>query len=303
MTPLQSFLDTLGAGPAAEETYDLSLYEALDEADRAEADRELEARARRQRDVRAALTLAAVGADGAAEVVEDLAMAPVGDFARVLLARAAGRLRPGVAVVPDLVVQLASPSKYARFGACKALAEHDVPMARSALRQALADAEPLVRTGAFNALVAMQGLESLTLDADGNDHILSPLRVLELRLRHALSSVATPARGQFLRILDGETEGLAYQPGTPPVDRRSVGRAIAKRAGPLPMDELLATTGHDRDWVEALLLARLSPEIGDERVVAALDALDVVGREDAFAEVRPSLDGDHPLAVLIDSRS
>ena len=60
--------------------------------------------------------------------------------------------------------------------------------------------------------------------------------------------------------------------------------------------ELLATaTGHDRAWVEALLLGRLKASIRDARAPEALHQLQVEGAHQAMAESVAELPETHPL--------
>jgi HEAT repeat protein len=310
MSPeLSAFLDTLGDHESYKMTYPIHWFSRLNEADQEVALERLRERVTDHDDVKAGITLAEIGDFTFTRSLEALADRLDGEGDRTVLSAAIGRMIPGDPdAVRELADQLDAEGRFTRIAAASSLAEHKTSVARRALIGALSDPAGEVRLAAYQAFLEQLDLTPLTENAEGRTEPKSPLKVLEQRVINDLEAVAGPARGHVvdlgIEIDIGSTPeelDLVYQPPASPVDRMQVARALMKTGQPLPMDRLGAAEGHDRAWIEALLLRRLSREVRDVRVPAACIALEVRGAEAAMRESAEDLPADHPFAEAVAS--
>ena len=288
---LSSFLETLGRGGSRQQTYAVDVVEGLSPLEKGQAVQALLERVEVHQDIRAALSLSALGVVVAAPAIEVLMKRRVGDADRAMLAGALATLEPeSPSAIADLVVALTtSVSRVARLQAARSLEAHPCPAAQQALVSALSDEDRLVRAAAVHALVAHAGYLDFLDPKDEAREIRSPLNVLKLRILCSLETVAGPARRRLIKMVtstgtNAEELGIPYVPSNPPVDDRAIGRNVAKRSEPLDIPRLLALRGHDRSWVESLLLIRLAPTKSDVRAPAALLSLGVAEAQAAFDE-------------------
>lgn len=140
------------------------------------------------------------------------------------------------------------------------------------LLDALADPNPPVRVHAQEGLVEMLGLEEL------NEPRQAPLRRMQLRGMGTLPTLWPQAerelRTVFEAILTGaspESLDLRYRPSSDPSLVDALWKALVNRAAPLPVELFSRLGDHDRGWLEAVLLTRLTTR--DPRSPGALAEL------------------------------
>jgi hypothetical protein len=289
------FLADLGKPNPFELTYPLA---ALGDEDVEAAGQVLAAMVARG-DVRAAMSLAALGAGEHVGVVEQL-LHRADPEDQAFLRQAVALLGRPEAVESGLLQDLRSSNPGVRVGAAVAMVRGGrlfVP----GLLQALTDASADVRTDALDALIEIFGLTALTREPNGSVDPRSPLRVAWLRLLHPNASVWAPQAAalqhRFERLLAGATpaaEGLEPVPGTPGYPAL----VAAWVEGGRPWDDGLAPqTPADRAWVAALLLRRCAWDTLDSRAVAPLLNLHVADVDLALDEIVDGLGPDHPFAL------
>lgn len=244
------------------------------------------------RAIETALEAGYVGLTAALKGQLDSGSAP----AREAAARALANLTGAPDVVARVIAALRTGPTDVRIQAAHELARTPTVAARGALREALADAEAIVRVHAWKGLLEQLDLEELAAVRH------SPLGVLTVRLYTDLASVRTAAATEagviVERIEGGESpEDLALD-GTDPGEPPEVARFVATLHADQPEIDLASMQALDpphRAWADAVLVAALVP--GDVRAARALvdlgatwaipALLDAAARADdvAFADV------------------
>ncbi len=146
----------------------------------------------------------------------------------------------------------------------QALAAHALqasknPGAVDALLDRLLDPTPAVRVRAQEALVERLGLEAL------NTPRQAPLRTMQLSAMGSAATIWPDASASlhdvFRALLAGaspESLGLVYQASTPPDRADALWELIIDRSRSIPLETLDTLSPHDRAWLRAVFLARLS---------------------------------------------
>jgi hypothetical protein len=296
-TSLRELLEELHDKAGSDETYDLALARSLDAGEGAAYAQALDA-AIKSGDDRAALTAGSLGYASAIPTLKSLAGDP-GSFG-LAVRRALTTLGEGAFVVDGLVKDLQAPGKIHRFAAAMALAKAGRPknpVATEGLIEALNDADDLVRTRAFESLLAVLDVEKYAQNAAGDDvELRSPLRRLDLLLGSALQSLREPARRELEQIARGllagdtpEQVGIVYTSTTAPDFRIRLGRSLFVNTD-MPLDEALAAGPADRKWAEALIAKAL--ERGVVRAPGALATLGATWTVPALQEAAALPDAD-----------
>ncbi len=143
--------------------------------------------------------------------------------------------------------------------AATALQSSAHPSAVDALLDRLMAPIAAVRVRAQESLVDRLGLEPL------NTPRQAPLRAMQLAAMDTLPTIWPDAsaslRDVFRALLAGaspESLGLVYQPSTPPGRADALWDLIIDRSRSIPLETLDTLSPHDRAWLRAVFLARLS---------------------------------------------
>jgi hypothetical protein len=298
------FLATLGTFPVGEDTYPVELVAHLQGADRATVEDALIERVEQHDDVKAARSLAKLGAQRGLAAVQQLATRlDPGAFRDIAQVARLGLGDPdGLDAVLDVV---RSGSETGRVAALRALqAEYPTDAAVDAVLDLLSDTNPILRGLAYDVWVDLVDIASLQLRlGQRRKEPRSPLRTLHMQLMSELPALyrngAARARAITATLRAGDAPDLTYVASTPDSERLALARTLADPSVALDIAALQAWTGHDRRWLELLLCIRGEPAHRDPRAPAALADLGAAWTAEVLEESVEGLLGDHPYAVAV----
>ncbi len=230
-------------------------------------------------DGRVADALAEIGSQQAVPLLRAALPTLPDGAAKVAFGRALGRLTGDDAAGDAVREALSAPAWSDRASAAASLAQFPGAESEAALRHALEDDEAVVRTNAFQSLLALLGVADLL----GN-HV-TPLGLLRVRL----FSDARAIRAAALREIDAMIDGLRGGKSAAAVgltaaltpDARVVSGHFHDEA-PYDAAALALLRGYDRHWAIWTLLTTFAQ---DPRVGPALVAMRASEARDAAAEV------------------
>jgi hypothetical protein len=274
-----------------EETYDLALASGLSGADRSTFIDKLMENAR-QGDSHAILTLGYMQAVEALPMLQAAAKskdpwAPTARRALVLLGH-------GGEVVDEIAHDAVhAPAKMARVAAMMDLPKIGGATAITALQQALADEDSIVRSLAWEGLVEALDLGRHIVNPEGKRDVTTYLELLEVLLSSNLAAFIRMGVDEMRELTDrvraGATPqslGIAWIPNPAPEVFTAVRMALFDPDAAYPVDEIAKLTGVTRRWAETILALRLEHQ--DSRVPEALVRLGAAWTAPALDEAARS---------------
>lgn len=291
-----AFLENLKHPPAlAELTYPLQPYKHFTEAEKLEAGVLLTSRILEHGDIRAMLTVAALGDQKAIPALEHAAKAEpphIRGTANLALAR----LKGDKSAITQVIHDLKEGPDSVRTAAAYELARLDRPDATLALIDALSDPLMTVRVHAIEGSLRQLGLEPLAEPRE------SPLSTLQVKLYTCLAAVYVPAaktlKELLLQVLEGKSPKLLKlvpQQSTHPDRLQRFVRSMLKEA--YQVDLLPTLSPQERAWAEAITVAALDRQ--DPRAAVALAQLKLTDAVPALKEAveRPDVSPAFQAAV------
>lgn len=260
-----------------DETYSIDRVSELDTAERSLYVRRLIGLAEHG-DEKAMLSL---GALKVPEAVDPLLRYSKANGTRASYARRAlVWLGHGQAVIDDIAKDaLTSPAMSVRAAAVLNLGELGGPVAIDALDKCLDDSDSVVRAMAADGLIKLFHIERFTRDVDGQTDLTTPLERMKLVLSSEIPALASVGANELRTVIHAlrqggmpETVGLQLVKTMPEALSDRIGPALADETTTLPVEEIAAVSGQQRQWAEAILAFGLERQ--DARIPPALAQLD-----------------------------